>query len=175
MILALALACAPDDYDTGKTTPTDDSGTTTPTDDTGTTATGSANDTLAGSWLSEGANIADLLAGPPFNIVSITATFGGDGSYEVVSTDDEGTSGTLTGTYVADLGTDPAGIVLSQATPYTATAEGIYQIVGDTLTYEVVQTVPDYGYAPPTPESGFGTTSGNGIEAGINVQTFVRQ
>lgn len=175
MILALALACAPDDYDSGKLPTADDTGTPSGTDDTGTTATGTANDTLVGSWLSEGGDVSELLAGPPFNVVSISASFGADGSYEVVSTDAEGASGTLTGTYAVDLATNPAGIVLSQATPYTATAEGIFQIVGDTLTYEVVQTEPDYGYAPPTPESGFGTTSGNGIEAGINVQTYVRR
>ena len=171
MILALYLACAADDYDTGSKT--DDTGTDTPTD-TDTDTTTAEDAPLAGSWLSEGENVSTLLAGDPFNVVSVAATFVDDGTYSVVSVDADGQSGTLTGTYVADESTDPAGIVLTQATPYSATAVGIYQIVGTTLTYEVVQTVPDYGYAPPTPETGFGTTSGNGIESGINVQTFLR-
>lgn len=170
-VLSLLLACAADDYETGAT-PTDTATLIDPAT-TGSTPTGDEDKPLVGTWLSEGENVAALLAGDPFNIVSVTATFGGDGSYTVVSVDDGGQSGTLTGTYGADESTDPATIVLSQATPYTATAEGIYAISGATLTYEVVQTQPDYGYAPPTPESGFGTTSGNGIEAGINVQTFV--
>ena len=167
MIFFLLHACAADDYDSG---PTDTA--TDPTTDT--TPTGTADLRLAGEWLSEGDDVSTLLAGDPFNIVSVSASFVADGSYSVVSVDADGQSGTLTGTYVIDEGTDPAGIVLTQATPYSATAVGIYQIDGTTLSYEVVQTVPDYGYAPPTPETGFGTTSGNGIEAGINVQTYVR-
>ena len=43
------------------------------------------------------------------------------------------------------------------------------------MTYEVVQTVPDYGYTPPTPTSGFGTTSGPGVSAGDNVQIYRRR
>ena len=172
MFLTLALACAPDDYTPDDSaSPTSDDTATSPTDDTATTGDPG---TLVGEWLSEGDDVSELLAGDPFGFVSITATFDGDGTYTVVSTDGDGQSGTLTGTWADDTSTDPASIVLEQATPYTATAVGIYAIAGTTLTYEVVQTEPDYGYAPPTPASGFGTTSGNGIEPGINVQVYRR-
>jgi hypothetical protein len=81
----------------------------------------------------------------------------------------------LVGTFVADEGTSPATIVLTQTSPYAATAEGIYQVDGDTLTYEVVQTQPDYGFLPPTPETGFGSTSGTGLNPGDNIQIYRRQ
>ena len=122
-----------------------------------------------------GENVSVLFAGDPFNYVSILAQFNGDGSYTVRATDADGQQGTLSGAYTADNTTEPATIVLVQANPYTATAEGIWDVSGSTLTYEVVQTDPEYGFAPPTPESGFGTTSGPNIEAGVNVQVYVRQ
>lgn len=178
MILALlALACAPDDVtddgadDTGADTA--DTGADTG-DDSGDTGSGGA-DSIVGEWLSEGEDISELFAGAPFSYVSIVATFGGDGSYTVVATNDEGQVGTLTGTYTVDTSTEPGAITLEQATPYAATAVGIWDVEGDTLTYEVVQTVPDYGYVPPTPETGFGTTSGPNIDPGVNVQVYVRQ
>ena len=52
---------------------------------------------------------------------------------------------------------------------------GIYEVDGNTLTYEVVQVDPDYGFTPPTPESGFGSTGGPNMTEGINVQVYRRQ
>ena len=175
--LFLALACAPDDVtdDTGSPADTAETGDTGDTTDTGDTQDTGAGGSIVGDWLSEGANIAPLLSGAPFNYVSIDAHFDADLSYEVVATNADGQTGTLTGTYVASDATTPGTITLSQATPYTATAEGIWQIDGSTLTYEVVQVDPSYGFTPPTPESGFGTTAGDGIEPGENVQVYVRQ
>lgn len=157
MILLFSLACLPDDVDSPAATDQD----------------AAASGGLAGDWLSEGDDVSPLFASDPFNYTTIDASFGTDGSYQVVVTDDSGQSGTLTGTYTADTSTTPAAITLQQSTPYTAVASGIFEITGDLLTYEVVQTSPDYGFVPPTPESGFGSTSGPDLEAGVNVQTYV--
>lgn len=189
MSLLFALACAPDDVtdkvgddtaaDTGGDSGGGDSDSNGDTGgDTGSdTETGgdTGPDSIVGDWLSDGDNISVLFAGDPFNYVSILCHFGGDGTYTVQATDVDGQQGTLSGTYAADNTTEPGTIVLTQANPYTATAEGIWDVSGTTLTYEVVQTDPDYGFAPPTPESGFGTTSGPNIEPGVNVQVYVSQ
>jgi len=68
--------------------------------------------------------------------------------------------------------TDPGTISLSQSVPTEATAEGIWQVSGTTLTYEVVQTDPDFGFTAPTPEAGFGSTAGPGLTPDINVQVY---
>lgn len=178
--LLLALACAVDDVkdDTGApddTADTADSGDTTDTSETGDTSGDDGPGDLTGTWLSEGENLSPLFAAEPFSYVSITADFGGDGAYDVAATDADGQTVTLTGTYVVDVTTNPGTIILTQTTPYSATAEGIWQVVGTTLTYEVVQTVPDYGFTPPTPETGFGSTAGGSLAPGDNVQVYVKQ
>lgn len=65
-----------------------------------------------------------------------------------------------------------------QATPAVLTATGIFQInMSDspyTMEYEVVQTTPDIGVAPPTAEEGFGSTGG-GAFGTMNVQKYVRK
>jgi hypothetical protein len=142
--------------------------------DTGTPGTaGPTDQTLAGDWVSRGDDVAPILSADPLNYRKIEARFGDDGTYEVVATDADGASVTLTGTYAADNATSPGTITLEQATPYSATAEGIWEVAGTVLTYEVAQTVPDYGWSPPTPSTGFGSTAGDGLEAGVNVQTYV--
>jgi hypothetical protein len=141
-------------------------------------------DPIVGVWTSEGANVAPLLYGPPFNIRKIVATFKADGSYIVVQTDSSQTSLTLTGIYVAAAGNAPAPndkirtITVNQGTPSSLTAEGIYQVSVDadaiTMKYEIVQTQPPLaGVTKPTPELGFGSTAGGAIGT-INVQNYVR-
>lgn len=128
---------------------------------------------LAGTWRSEGGDLSELFSGDPFHYVSVEATFAADGSYVVSSTDRDGTSYVLTGVWSGADG-QPGTVSLSQTEPYEAEAEGIWQVDGDTLTYEVVQTIPDYGFVPPTPAGGFGSTSGPGLTPGLNVQLYQR-
>lgn len=171
-IAALALTgCFPDDWDGKPYVPF----TTTPTFTDGPDDTGEpAGDPLVGEWVSEGADRSPLFASPPFEYASVAATFRSDGGFVVVPVDQEGVEYLVTGTWQAG-GGDLRAIVLSQVEPYVATGEGILAIDGDVLTYEVVQTVPDYGFTPPTPATGFGATSGPGLQPGDNVQTFRRQ
>lgn len=137
---------------------------------------GTANP-LIGNWLSEGSNVAPLLANPPLNVVSVTAEFNDNNTYTVVSTDTNNAQITFTGTYtLTPSGTgDIFNITLQQSAPTAVTSEGIFQISGNTLTYEVAQTVPSIaGVTPPTAAAGFGSTSGGAL-GNANVQTFVKQ
>ena len=167
ILLLLALACIPDDWDG------------TPYHPPGTSATdtggGAGDAALVGDWLSTGSDLSPLFASSTFDYTSVTASFGADGHYTATTKDRGGQTNTVQGTYTVDLSTDPAGISLDQTSPYAALASGIYEVDGDTLTYEVVQTSPDYGYSPPTPSQGFGSTSGPGLSEGDNVQIYRRQ
>jgi len=136
--------------------------------------TGPALDPLVGTWVSEGSDLSDLFSGFPFEYQSIEASFRADGTVVTEIVDKDGASYITSGTYTIDASTTPASINLQQVEPYQAVLVGIYQVSGAELTYEVVQVQPDYGYIPPTPESGFGSTAGPSLSPGINVQTYER-
>jgi hypothetical protein len=142
---------------------------------------GTQDEPIVGSWVSQGADVAPLLAGAPFNNTKITATFQNDGSYSVVSFDTSNKEIDYAGTYQIM----PSGvgniiqIRASQVMPSTAQAEGMYQI--DTtqmparMQYEVVQTQPTNGLQPPTPDKGFGSTLYNGTQISTLIQKYSRQ
>jgi hypothetical protein len=163
LVLALPLVgCMPDDWDGQPWTGPGGS----PAD------TGATGPAFVGGWISEGADLSELFAADPFRYVRVEASFGADGGYAVTSTDADGAAYLLTGTFAADTTTSPATVTLLQTEPYEAEAEGIWEVQAGALTWEVVQTVPDYGFVPPTPEGGFGSTGGPGMEPGANVQTY---
>ncbi|MBK8493398.1 MAG: hypothetical protein IPL49_21600 [Saprospirales bacterium] len=124
-------------------------------------------------WQSSGANVAPLLVAL-FQTDSIYAEFGGDFTYKVEQFDALGAKTELTGTYsqAASSVTGIWTIVLNQTTPTAITAEGIFQITGNEMKYEIVQTNPPAG-TPPTPEAGFGSTNAGALGT-INVQTYVK-
>lgn len=168
MILWLALACVPDDYDgTGWPPVGGDTDGADPED----TAVDPPRSTIVGSWVSEGADLSTLFGGAPFNYVRIDAYFQADGRCGSALENRDGDVAETSGSCAVTVGS-PGTIVVSLTEPYAATAVGLWQVAGGVLTYEVVQTVPDYGYTPPTPASGFGSTEGPGLGAGVNVQTY---
>lgn len=166
-MIAWLLACMPDDYAGPYSTFTQ-----APTADTG--AGVATEGGLVGAWRSEGADLSALFSADPFAYQRVDTTFSADGTYTVDALDGDGNAWPITGTYTVDVTVAPATIALVQQTPYEAEAEGIWSVSGDTLTYEVVQTLPDYGFRPPTPERGFGSTTGPGLAPGANVQTYQR-
>ncbi|MCB9675748.1 MAG: hypothetical protein H6737_11560 [Alphaproteobacteria bacterium] len=123
---------------------------------------------IVGDWVSEGADVAPLLAAN--DVVRVDASFMDDGTYVVTSTDSQGAEIDFSGTFTLDETTSPAGIVLEQTSPYGATARGIWEYDGSMMRYEVVQD--GLGFTAPSSDSGFGSTSGPGLEAGWNIQTF---
>jgi hypothetical protein len=129
---------------------------------------------ITGEWVSSGSGIAPLFAEDPFSWVLVEASFSSGGAYAAHAVDGAGTSFDFAGTYTVDTSTVPGTIEIAQTAPYAAVAVGIWQVDGGVLTYEVAQTIPDYGFGPPTPESGFGSTTGDGLTPGALTQTYVR-
>jgi hypothetical protein len=167
-------ACLPDDYVETDPDRDSDSDPVTDTDTDLDTGAGEAPDpALVGDWRSAGADLSDLFAGSPFNIVRIDAAFEADGTYVVESEDQGGQIGTFSGTWSVGAGASPREITLDQSSPYTARSRGIYAVSANELTYEVVQVLPDYGNTPPS--GSFGTSAGPGMSPGANVQTYRRQ
>ena len=163
--------CLPDDWNgepyLGPPTSATDTGSA---DDTGAAPGGPA---LVGSWVSEGDDLSPLFAEAPFSYVRVESTFRSDATYLSTTVTDDGPV-ELSGTWAVDETTAPATVVVAQIVPYVAEARGIWQVDGEALTWEVVQIAPDYGYVAPTPEIGFGSTSGPGLVAGANVQIYRR-
>lgn len=132
---------------------------------------------IVGVWVSEGAT--NVAAG--LQLISktarIDAEFMANGSYNVVSIDSSGSEVTFTGTYT--LGEQTASgirtISLNQTTPASVTSEGIFQIEGTTMTYEVIQTEPAIDATAPTVTGGFGSTTVGGTISPFWTQIFVKQ
>ncbi len=116
-------------------------------------------DAIAGTWESEGEDIAPGLAGPPFNNVRIEAIFNSDNTYNVESEDTEGAIILFSGTWQATAPNDEGirGITLNQSEPAALVSSGIFRINGNRMEYEVIQEGLT-GVEPPTVEGGFGST-----------------
>ncbi|MDZ7264897.1 MAG: hypothetical protein ONB16_09960 [candidate division KSB1 bacterium] len=133
---------------------------------------------LIGTWLSTGANVAPLLV-QLMAIDSLWAEFKTDNTYLVKAKSTTGTVTQFTGTYTHEKSTVGTiyKIKLNQTTPTVLTSEGIYQIdktkTPNEMMYEVVQTEPNIGATPPTPEGGFGSTNGGALGT-WNVQKYIR-
>lgn len=135
-------------------------------------STGPDDDTdeLVATWVSKGSDVAPGLQAAPFNVDSIIATFNENGTYTVLQYSggsDQVT--TLTGTY--QVGSQPEGdiraITVVQTSPFAATSQGIFEVSGTTMQYEIIQVEPALqGVNPPTVAGGFGSTTVNGVETG---------
>lgn len=109
---------------------------------------------------------------------SIIATFNTNNTYSVAQWK-SGAKVTLTGTYTQTKSSvgNIYTILLNQTTPTVLTAEGMFEVTNnDTkMTYEIVQTTPAIGAAPPTPAAGFGSSTYNGTALGaVNIQYYTR-
>ncbi|HKK72441.1 MAG TPA: hypothetical protein VKA86_14590 [Candidatus Krumholzibacteria bacterium] len=129
-----------------------------------------------GSWLSEGENVAPILAAG-FDIERVEVTMNEDGTIGLVQKVIGQPETTNSGVYsVTESATgDIHSIQISYTGNPSFEQEGIIQVIQgdpDTMRLEVVQTVPDIGATPLTPEQGFGadTTLGDS-----NIQVYVRQ
>ena len=134
-----------------------------------------ATEQLTGTWISQGQDLAPGFA--PFAVDSIIATFNDDQTYRVEQYAGGGAQPViLTGTYVT--GDQPAGdinsISLTQSTPTQLTAEGIYRVTGDAMTYEVIQVEPNIGAVAPTISGGFGSTMVLGEATDVWIQEYDR-
>lgn len=127
---------------------------------------------IQGEWSSAGTDVAPLLV-TLFQTDSIYANFKTDMSYAVEQYDTSGAKLTLTGVYTqTKSGTgDIYTIKVEQSTPAALVSEGIFEVSGTTMRYEIVQTSPDIGAVPPTAAAGFGSTNGGALGT-LNVQVY---
>ncbi|MFW5708308.1 MAG: carboxypeptidase-like regulatory domain-containing protein [Bacteroidota bacterium] len=133
---------------------------------------------IVGTWVSEGDNVAPLLA-EYLDIVKIDAEFRTDGTYTVYSYTSEEVETVFEGIYTQNKTTYGQiwEITLEQTVPSAVTSEGIFEITVNpaggprTMMYEVVQTNPSLGTAPTAAE-GFGSSSG-GTLGDTNIQHYV--
>ncbi len=132
---------------------------------------GNDSEVWEGTWLSAGSNVAVLLS-YYFNYDSIRVEFRDDQTVTTKQHVKDGAWTTLEGTYSVTKAA--SGSVHSISIIYPAfEQQGIIEVTGgtpDTLRLEVVQTNPDIGAVPRTPESGFGSDAGLGT---TNIQTYV--
>jgi hypothetical protein len=127
---------------------------------------------IQGTWQSSGTDVAPLLVNL-FQTDSIYAEFNTNNTY-LVEQYSNGAALTLEGTYTQQ--EDANGIwniTVNQTTPATLVSEGIFQVNGNSMQYEIVQTSPDIGATPPTAAEGFGSTNGGALGV-LNVQVYKR-
>jgi hypothetical protein len=146
-------------------------------EDNGTTPTVlTISDTLVGTWISAGANVAIALTLDPSNIDSLVVTFNEDNTISTYSHKTTGDESTWTGVWTVDEESGVDGIytiVVDYTVGYVHTEEGVFQITAenDGMTLELVQTVPYLGFTVPTPADGFGST----VYGSYITQVYVRQ
>jgi hypothetical protein len=131
---------------------------------------------LIGEWVSGGDNVAPLFIA--YNLAdSAYAKFNDNNTY-YVETFLNSAKTVLEGNFVqtkSGVG-NIWTIKLNQTTPSAITSEGIFEVTktGNTylMKYEIIQTEPALGIAP-TPEGGFGSSSGGAFGEGF-VQKYIR-
>ncbi|NQZ76912.1 MAG: hypothetical protein HRT61_12550 [Ekhidna sp.] len=135
---------------------------------------------IVGTWVSKGDDVAALLT-TFFAVDSIVATFSANQTYEVLQYAGGAEAPlTLTGTYAQTLSSVGTiwTITVDQSAPSSLTSEGIFEVDPsenpNSMRYEIAQTSPDIGAIPPTPEAGFGSTSGGAV-GDTNIQVYKRR
>jgi hypothetical protein len=140
---------------------------------------GGSKSALSGTWFSGGNDMAKGFGGPPFNFASLKVLFDDDGSYSVKATDTKQKTIDFTGTWIATASATPGlyEIEQRQIMPQAVVSKGIYQLdqASGRLTFEIIQTQPDVGAAPPTVMGGFGSTTVKGMKTDAWIQKYVRQ
>jgi hypothetical protein len=135
------------------------------------------DDGLIGEWISGGDNVAPLFIA--YSLAdSAYAKFKDNNTYYVETFLNKART-VLEGSFV-QVKSDVSNIWtirLNQTTPTALTSEGIFEIAktGNTylMKYEIVQTEPAIGATAPTPEDGFGSSSGGVFGEGF-VQKYIR-
>jgi len=126
-----------------------------------------------GVWLSAEENVAPILV-TVFNYDSVRVTMRDDNTVTLETHVDGGAWSTTEGTYSVTE-TEKTGILAISLVYAAFSQEGIVQVTDglpDILKLEVVQTEPDIGAVPRTPESGFGSDATLGD---ANIQYYERE
>jgi len=142
-------------------------------DDNGGTTPPPPADPWIGQWLSAETNVAPLLVSL-FQYDSVRVWINEDQTVRLDTHVDGGAWSTINGTYAVT--ESASGSVHSIELIYAAFEQGgIIEVTDgtpDTMKLEVVQTTPNIGAVPRTPESGFGSDVSLGT---WNIQNYVRE
>lgn len=129
---------------------------------------------IVGTWISTGANISEIYQYLNFDTIKMECRF--DGTYTFETIKSPSIHNRLSGTYTQSK-SDISGIwtiTLNQNLPVVAESQGIFKAENELpvkMLYETVQVMPNIGSTPPTPESGFGSST---IFGYLNTITFLR-
>lgn len=130
------------------------------------------SDPWVGTWLSAGTNVAPILFAL-FKYDSVRVEMTDNKIVKTSSHVQNGAWTTIEGTYTVTK--SASGDVHSVQFVYGAFSQaGIMQVTKgtpDQLKLEAVQTVPDIGAVPRTPQTGFGSDAALGV---ANIQKYVR-
>lgn len=128
----------------------------------------------AGSWLSEGSNVAPLLV-TLFNYDRVIVELNTDGTVSLTTRVAGGAESTIEGTYAvteSETGSIHSIEIIYSAFSQSGIIEVDTSVTPNVMRLEVVQTTPDIGAAVPTPATGFGANTALGD---TNIQVYVRQ
>jgi hypothetical protein len=130
-------------------------------------------DPMIGTWISSGSDVAIGLS-TSMRVAMVTATFSANHTYRIDITDSTHAVTTYAGTWTAAGSNGVRAITLAQTSPAASIEEGVFQIDGARLTYEVVTTQPAVnGMTAPTVAAGFGSTAQEGVTRGSTwIQRF---
>jgi hypothetical protein len=133
----------------------------------------SSRDRMIGTWISTGSDVAVGLSSS-MRAAMVKATFRADDTYSIEITDSTHAVKTYAGTWSATGANGVRAITLVQTSPSASIDQGVFQIDGARLTYEVVKTQPAVdGMTAPTVAAGFGSTAQQGVTRGSTwIQRF---
>jgi hypothetical protein len=128
-------------------------------------------DKIVGTWISMGSDVAVGLTST-MRAAMVKATFTSDSTYRIELTDSSYNVSTFTGTWSASSSSQHLRtITLTQTSPAASSGQGVFQIDGARMTFEVgPMTAQGIGNSVA---SGFGaTTSQDGSTSSVWVQRF---
>jgi len=132
---------------------------------------------VVGFWTAGSVDIAPILAD---SISLMTLRFRTDSTFTITQTNIDGLITSFSGSYsvAKDNGSnDIYPIFLDRTSPINAKFAGIFEINDviepEELTFEMVQTMPNIGFTPPTTEFGFGSTNDGNLGT-TNISRFQR-
>jgi hypothetical protein len=129
-------------------------------------------DELIGAWVSTGSDVSIGLSATR-RAAMVTAMFNADHTYRIELTDSARLVTTYTGTWAAS-GTLQSlrSITLTQMTPSAGVEQGVFQVSGARLTYEVTPVQAAQGTSAATVAGGFGSSMQNGTAGSSWIQRF---
>ena len=130
-------------------------------------------DQIIGTWISTGSDVAVGLTNS-VHAAAVKATFNADMTYRIEIIDSTHTTMTYAGTWAATgMQHGLRSITLTQQLPVAGTEQGVFEVSGARLTYDVVPMASaSRGASAATVAGGFGSSTQGGTSSSIWIQRF---